>query len=92
MNELGLLRVACVSADPAIRESWPLEFNLRPHLAEDEDTESSFASLGRDKPEETTTIDLGVDPAQLDAARHRITTLFSRPLDRCFAGVCQTRV
>jgi molecular chaperone DnaK (HSP70) len=81
INELGLLRVACISADPAIRESWPLDFNLRPHLVEDEDTESSFASLGRDKPEETTTIDLGVDPAKLDAARHRITTLFSRPLD-----------
>ena len=31
MNELGLLQVACVSADPSIRQSWPLEFNLRPH-------------------------------------------------------------
>jgi molecular chaperone DnaK (HSP70) len=81
MNELGLLRVACVSADPAIRESWPLEFNLRTHLLGDEDTQSSFASLRRDKPEETRTIDLGFDPAKLDAARNRIKTLFSRPLD-----------
>jgi hypothetical protein len=81
MNELGLLRVACVSADPALRESWPLEFNLRTHLVGDEDTESSFASLWRDKPEESTAIDLGFDPAKLDAARNRITTLFSRPLD-----------
>jgi molecular chaperone DnaK (HSP70) len=71
INELGLLRVACVSADPTIRESWPLEFNLRTHLVGDEDTES----------EETTTIDLGFDPAKLDAARNRIKTLFSRPLD-----------
>jgi molecular chaperone DnaK (HSP70) len=71
MNELGLLRVACVSADPAIRESWPLEFNLRTHRVRDEGTET----------EETTTIDLGFDPAKLDAARNRITTLFSRPLD-----------
>ena len=31
MNELGLLQVACVSADRNIRQSWPLEFNLRPH-------------------------------------------------------------
>ena len=31
MNELGLLRVACVSADPQVKQSWPLEFNLRPH-------------------------------------------------------------
>jgi molecular chaperone DnaK (HSP70) len=71
MNELGLLRVACVSADPAIRESWPLEFNLRPHLVEDEDTAS----------QETTTIDVGVEPGKLDAAQDRITTLFSRALD-----------
>ena len=30
-NELGLLQVSCVSADPSIRQCWPLEFNLRPH-------------------------------------------------------------
>jgi hypothetical protein len=30
-NELGLLQVSCVSADHRIRQSWPLEFNLRPH-------------------------------------------------------------
>jgi molecular chaperone DnaK (HSP70) len=81
MNELGLLRVACVSADPAIRESWPLEFNLRPRMVGDEDTESSFTSLRRDKAEETTTIDLGFDRAKLDAAGNRIKTIFSRPLD-----------
>ncbi|MBV8101206.1 MAG: Hsp70 family protein [Verrucomicrobia bacterium] len=81
MNDLGLLRVACVSADPAIRESWPLEFNLRPHLVEDEDTESSFASLRRDRSQETATIDVGVDPAKLAAARDRITMLFSQPLN-----------
>jgi molecular chaperone DnaK (HSP70) len=72
MNELGLLRVACVSADPAIPESWPLEFDLRPHLVEDEDTESKETTGG---------IDLGADPAKLDSARQRITTIFSRPLD-----------
>ncbi|MBV8094745.1 MAG: Hsp70 family protein [Acetobacteraceae bacterium] len=31
MNALGLLQVSLVSADAAIEESWPLEFNLRPH-------------------------------------------------------------
>ncbi|RAI25935.1 hypothetical protein CH338_31015, partial [Rhodoplanes elegans] len=30
LNELGLLQVACRSLDPRIRETWPLEFNLRP--------------------------------------------------------------
>jgi hypothetical protein len=29
LNELGLLEVSCRSVDPAIRASWPLEFNLR---------------------------------------------------------------
>jgi len=31
MNALGLLQLSCISADPAIQQSWPLEFNLRPH-------------------------------------------------------------
>jgi molecular chaperone DnaK (HSP70) len=74
MNELGLLRVACVSADPAIHESWPLEFNLRPHQVEDEEQIGAGDST-------VNTVDLGVDPAKLDAAQRRIATLFSRPLD-----------
>jgi molecular chaperone DnaK (HSP70) len=31
MNALGLLQVSCLSAEPGIQQSWPLEFNLRPH-------------------------------------------------------------
>jgi molecular chaperone DnaK (HSP70) len=31
VNELGLLQVSCVSADPATSQCWPLEFDLRPH-------------------------------------------------------------
>jgi hypothetical protein len=31
INSLGLLQVSCISVDPATRQSWPLEFNLRPH-------------------------------------------------------------
>lgn len=31
MNALGLLQISCVSTDPKIGQSWPLEFNLRPH-------------------------------------------------------------
>ena len=74
MNELGLLRVACVSADPTIHESWPLEFNLRPHLAENEEqTDAGDATAN--------TANLGIDPAKLGAARNRIETVFSQPLD-----------
>lgn len=29
LNELGLLQVACVSRDPDVRQTWPLELNLR---------------------------------------------------------------
>jgi molecular chaperone DnaK (HSP70) len=70
MNELGLLQVACVSADPNQHESWPLEFNLREH---------DVKQTGDD---ETVPIDPGVDPARSEAARARIEALFSRPLDR----------
>ncbi len=31
MNALGLLAVACVSADPGPKRAWPLEFDLRAH-------------------------------------------------------------
>ena len=31
MNALGLLQISCVGTDPQTPQSWPLEFNLRPH-------------------------------------------------------------
>jgi len=74
INELGLLHVACVSANPDVHGTWPLEFNLRPHESGNEkqgDTDEDAAA--RTGPE--------VDPGRMDAARARITTLFSRPLD-----------
>jgi molecular chaperone DnaK (HSP70) len=74
INELGLLHVACVSADPDVRETWPLEFNLRPNES------------GNEKPRHTDDLPVmaspEVDLVRLDAARARIRTLFSRPLDR----------
>ena len=69
MNELGLLRVACVSADPQVKQSWPLEFNLRPH-------ESGAAE------EPAVRVDPGVEDSRLDAARARISSLFSQPLNK----------
>jgi len=73
MNELGLLQVACLSADPRVSQSWPLEFNLRPH---EPGKENGFGSDITVRP------DPGVDDARLDAARTRIGSLFSRPLDK----------
>ena len=40
-NELGLLQVACVSADDRIRQSWPLEFDLR---QQEPDSQSALQS------------------------------------------------
>ena len=31
MNALGLLQISCVGTEPQTPQSWPLEFNLRPH-------------------------------------------------------------
>ena len=75
INELGLLHVACVSTDPKTKGTWPLEFDLRPHEL------VSSPQLVRENAEAVQT-DLGVDPQRLDGAQTRITTLFSRPLDR----------
>jgi hypothetical protein len=71
MNELGLLQVACVSADPRQRESWPLEFNLR-QLEPEEQIDTAGDA----------TVPSSVDPAHLDSARARIKAIFARPLDR----------
>jgi molecular chaperone DnaK (HSP70) len=74
INELGLLHVACVSADPHLQGTWPLEFNLRPRESEsDRQADAEEDGAGGTGP--------GVDPGRLEAARARITTLFSRPLD-----------
>lgn len=75
INELGLLHVACVSANPDVRGTWPLEFNLRPH-------ESGNEEQGLTGDDAAARIGPEVDPRRMDAARARITTLFSRPLDR----------
>ncbi|HEY5742921.1 MAG TPA: Hsp70 family protein, partial [Terrimicrobiaceae bacterium] len=71
MSELGLLKVACVSADPKVKQSWPLEFNLRPP---DPGEEEGGQALSR--------VPLGVDETQLESARTRISSLFSRSLDK----------
>jgi molecular chaperone DnaK (HSP70) len=73
MNELGLLQVDCVSADPRLQQSWPLEFNLRSAEQEGEDPTKTETDLSAES---------GVDAARLDTARLRIASLFSRPPDK----------
>ena len=62
-NALGLLQVACVSAD---QQSWPLEFNLRPQ------DQGSLA-------EAATPVEPNAAADTLAAAQKRIQVLFSRP-------------
>ncbi|HZC59224.1 MAG TPA: Hsp70 family protein, partial [Chthoniobacterales bacterium] len=74
INDLGLLRVACVSTDSKLPGTWPLEFDLRPHETGGRSAEHPDKSPG-------VTAESGVDPDRLEKAQTRITTLFSRPLD-----------
>jgi molecular chaperone DnaK (HSP70) len=70
-NELGLLQVSCVSADPAISQCWPLEFNLRPHEQDSQNAFKTTAVSVDAKPNGT--------PQALKAARARIQHVFDRP-------------
>src|SRR3984957_19470201 len=71
INELGLLHVACVSADPSAQGTWPLEFDLRSH-------DSDVAKEGFRDDDEAVEMGAGVDAKRLESAQIRITTLFSR--------------
>ncbi len=66
-NELGLLQVSCVSADHRIRQSWPLEFNLRPH---ERDSHSGLRSAAVS--EASVHTEPNVTAEALEAARTRI--------------------
>jgi molecular chaperone DnaK (HSP70) len=76
LNELGLLEVACRSIDPDLRQSWPLEFNLRPRVT------NGAAEPARTGVLESATEGPNVEPAALNAARERIATLFGQALNK----------
>ncbi len=74
VNALGLLQVSCVSADPAVPQSWPLEFNLRPHEHATAGTPNAGAVREAVAPVEPNT------PADaLEAARKHLQIVFTRP-------------
>jgi hypothetical protein len=70
LNELGLLQVSCVSTDPDLRRTWPLEFNLRPH---ERDVASGAAAVQAEA---------NADPNAVAAAGERIRSLFGQPLKK----------
>jgi hypothetical protein len=70
MNALGLLQISCVGTDPQTPQSWPLEFNLRPH------EHGGAAAPGA--PAAAPVAPNATTEAQ-QAARDHITRVFTRP-------------
>jgi molecular chaperone DnaK (HSP70) len=74
INALGLLQVACVSTDPAMPRSSPLEFNLRPH------EQIGVAMKGAAGPPEVTApIEPNAAAEALAAARRLLGNVFTGP-------------
>jgi len=74
MNTLGLLQISCVSADPASRQSWPLEFDMRPH-----DQGSAGLPGGGLTRDAAVQIEPNASAEGLEAARKQIGIVFSDP-------------
>jgi molecular chaperone DnaK (HSP70) len=70
MNALGLLQISCVSTDPSIQHSWPLEFNLRPQ-------EQGDAGSGGQP--EAPPVEPNATTEARQAAHERIANTFSKP-------------
>ena len=77
VSELGLLQVSCRSADPNIRQSWPLDFNLRPHEEGDRGAPGSPPANRA-----VAQAEANVAPDVLEAARQRTVSLFAQPLGK----------
>jgi molecular chaperone DnaK (HSP70) len=87
LNAVGMLQVACVSAEKSIEQSWPLEFDLgavHQQGSKDEKTAQPAPAHKPAEPPETEEMDAdpGVDAAALTAARERIAELLQNPPDR----------
>ena len=70
MNALGLLQISCVGTDPQTPQSWPLEFNLRPH--------EHGGRAARGAPAPAPVAPNATTEAQ-QAARDHVATIFTRP-------------
>jgi len=70
MNALGLLQISCVGTDPQSPQSWPLEFNLRPH---------ERGGAGAPGAPAQAPVAPNAATEALQAARDHIATIFTRP-------------
>ncbi|MBF0421432.1 MAG: Hsp70 family protein [Magnetococcales bacterium] len=74
-NELGLLQVLIHSQAPELSQTWPLEFNLRPHET------GSPAGIKRGT-ETMVKAEPNVAPEAMALARSRIQTLFAKAIEK----------
>jgi molecular chaperone DnaK (HSP70) len=70
MNTLGLLQISLVSTDPLTPQSWPLEFNLRPH---EYSNGAARTAPALERSEANATVE------SQQAAQGHIATTFTRP-------------
>jgi molecular chaperone DnaK (HSP70) len=75
MNALGLLQISCVSAAPGNQQSWPLEFNMRPH---DQDGAGGTGGAGPAR-EATVQVEPNAAADALETARKQIGIVFAHP-------------
>jgi len=73
MNALGLLQITCVSANPAVQRSWPLEFNMREHV------QGVAGALGARAREANVPIEPNASVDALETARGQIGMVFNQP-------------
>ena len=71
-NQLGLLHVSCVSTDHRVKQSWPLEFSLRPHENDRQPLQTAAVS------KVSVELKPNVTAAALEAARLHIQHSFAR--------------
>jgi molecular chaperone DnaK (HSP70) len=74
MNALGLLHISCVSADSAVQQSWPLEFNMREHVQ----GVAGAPGAGRAR-EANAPIEPNASADALETARRQIGIVFTQP-------------
>jgi molecular chaperone DnaK (HSP70) len=77
MNALGLLQISCVSGAPGSQQSWPLEFNMRPH-------NQGGASVPDARPSRDATVQIEPNAAvdALETARKQIGIVFAQPASK----------
>ncbi|MBF8272249.1 MAG: hypothetical protein HW380_1354 [Magnetococcales bacterium] len=74
-NELGLLQIFLHSQHADVKQTWPLEFNLRPH-------ESGSVTAKRSHTEAMIKAEPNVSAEAMVMAQERIQTLFSQRIDK----------